>query len=68
MFRTQRRPDGRIEVPRTVEAAGLIGDAVDTLSPGDPGYDEAAAQLDRRRDASAHPDVTFTVERGEPLY
>lgn len=68
MFRTQRRPDGRIEVPRTVEADGLIGDSVDVLSPGEPGYDEAAARLDRQGDAPAHPEVTFTVGRGKPLY
>ncbi|RJL23197.1 hypothetical protein [Bailinhaonella thermotolerans] len=36
-----RRADGTILVPLSVERDGLIGDAVETLRPGDPEYAEA---------------------------
>ena len=42
-------PDGRIRVPKRAESPGIIGDGVEELEPGDPGYDEAEKWL-RDRD------------------
>lgn len=63
-------PDGHVEVPVTVHAAGLAADGTQVLRPGDPGYDEAAATavaadqhpLLRPRDTAraAELDATFT--------
>ncbi len=71
MFAPRRRPDGRIEVPRTVEGpGGLIGDSVAVLEPGGPGYAEVAACIDGRVDRSPRPGVVLPpVDRsGPPLY
>lgn len=66
MFRAERLPDGRIRVPRTVEGpGGLIGDAVVTLNPGDPGYAEAAAHI-RQRDSGTAPRRGFTPPPVDP--
>jgi hypothetical protein len=38
-------PDGRIQVPKRAEGPGIIGDGVEELAPGDPGYAEAEKWL-----------------------
>lgn len=38
-----KHPDGTIDLPVTVHAPGLTADGIQTLRPGDPGYDEADA-------------------------
>ncbi|EFC80234.1 hypothetical protein [Parafrankia sp. EUN1f] len=36
----ERKPDGGIEVPATVQGDGFTGDGVTVLYPGDEGYDQ----------------------------
>jgi hypothetical protein len=43
----RRLPNGNLLVPQRAEGEGVVGDGFVELAPGDEGYDEWAAYLER---------------------
>lgn len=39
-------PDGSIQIPKRAEGDGIVGDAVEVISPGDPRYDALRKAID----------------------